>query len=120
MLSDISSGGDGLIRSVRQQDRAVIVELAGDVDLHSSPELREQLRQITDRHPEKLVINLEAVPYMDSSGVATLVESLQRVKKYGGQLALVGLQSRVRSVFEIAKLTDIFQIADNEAEALGT
>lgn len=119
MLSAIGSGGDDLIRSVRRQDKAVIVELAGDVDLHSSPELREQLKQISEQRPEMLVINLQAVPYMDSSGVATLVESLQKVKKYGGQLTLVGLQSRVRSIFEIAKLTDIFQISNSEAEALG-
>jgi len=119
MYGDVHIDEDGPVRSIRQQDNAVIVEITGDVDLHSSPALRTTLKQISDRRPEILIINLRDVGYMDSSGAATLVEALQRMKRQNGRLALVGLQDRVRSVFEIAKLTDIFEIHDNEAEALG-
>jgi len=56
---------------------------------------------------------------MDSSGLATLVEAQQRVKRYSGQLILFGLQQRVRSVFEIAKLTEIFDIREDRGKAFG-
>ena len=85
-------------------------------------ELIEALAELRRVFPEmrlgQLVLNLAEVPYMDSSAIAVLVESLQRLKRAGGRVFLTGLQPRVKGLLEIARLDSIFGIAANEDEAL--
>ena len=66
---------------------------------------------------DRLVIDLSAVPFMDSSGVATLVEALQVQRRGSNKLVLCGLQPKVRSIFEIARLDMVFAIADDASAA---
>jgi len=74
---------------------------------------------ILTRHaPKRLVLNLAEVPYMDSSAVAVLVETLQKMRKAGGKVYLSNLQPRVQGLIEIARLGTIFVIVKDEAEAL--
>ena len=80
----------------------------GDVDLSRAPSLREKISAVQRANPKRLVIDLSDVPYMDSSGVATLVEALQVARRTGGKLILCGLQEKVRSIFEIARLDLVF------------
>ena len=107
-----------LIQSIERRDDATILRLAGDVDLNSSPQLRHALRQVIGTRPAVVVVNLQDVEYMDSSGLATLVEGLKRIGKYRGALRLVGLNRRVRAVFEISQLDRVFEILPDEQEAL--
>ena len=93
----------------RNQDM-VVVRPEGDIDLASSPSLRAQLRDIVDGADDAIVVDLEAVPYMDSSGVATLVELLQSCRQKGVDLTLCQLGDRVLSVFQIARLDGVFKI----------
>ncbi len=65
---------------------------------------------------KKVVIGLRKVSYIDSSGLATFVEMLQKMKRYGGKLVLTELEPVVRSVFEIAKLDKIFSLANSEGD----
>ena len=95
----------------------VLVALGGEIDLHRSPAVRNELLRLGKDRPARLVVDLSQVEYMDSSGVATLVQALQQVRRYGGQLLLVGPSDRVRSVFQIARLDSIFQIVDSRQEA---
>lgn len=105
--------------STTQHAAAVIVSLAGEIDLRSSPSLRSELLQLSDRKPARVVINLEGITYVDSSGVGTLVEFKRRSERGGGgRVVLVGLQPRVRSVFEITKLDQFFTIVGTVDEAL--
>ena len=92
--------------------------LEGDLDFHSSPELRNELAKLVDRQAAKILIDLKKVNYIDSSGLATFVELFQKTKRYSGKLALFNLNPGVRSVFEIAKLDTIFKLAGTEKEAL--
>jgi len=71
-----------------------------------------------EEKPRRLVVNLEEVSYMDSSGIGTLVEVFRRVNAYDGKLGLCGISPRVRSLFEITKLDKFFKIYDSEPEAL--
>jgi len=64
------------------------------------------------------VLNLSQVPYMDSSAIAVMVETLQKLRKFGGKLYLTNLQPRVKGLLEIARLDSIFVITADEAEAL--
>ncbi len=95
----------------------VVIRPEGEIDLSRSPELRARLRDELTRAPRRLVIDLGGVPYMDSSGVATLVEALQRARSAGCKLVLADLQPKVRSIFAISRLDTVFTIAATTAEA---
>ena len=108
-----------LVPSARKDGDAVVVAARGEIDLNNSPELRSELFMILTRHaPKRLVLNLAEVPYMDSSAVAVLVETLQKMRKAGGKVYLSNLQPRVQGLIEIARLGTIFVIVKDEAEAL--
>jgi len=110
------------VRDVRAQPlgdgEAVIVSLSGDIDLHRSPAVRAELIRQANRRPERLVVDLTGVHYMDSSGVASLIEALQRIKKHKGDMVLVGPSERVLSIFQIARLDTIFRIVASRQEAM--
>lgn len=103
---------------VKQQDTIHVFELDGEVDFHSSPELREKLQSALDTNNKKILVNLKNVSYIDSSGLATFVEALQKVKRTQGFLVLTDLAPAVRSVFEIAKLDSIFSLAASHEDGL--
>jgi anti-sigma B factor antagonist len=109
---------DSPIRNVRWQDKTAIVEVQGDIDLRSSPALQEKLGKVLNEEPDRVVVNLADVPYMDSSGVASLVKVLSHVKKQSVPLVLVEMTDRVRSIFEITHLDTVFDIRESEQEAL--
>ena len=95
-----------------------ILELSGELDYHSSPELREKLSELTSKQAPKILVKLGGVDYMDSSGIATFVEVFQKTKRYQGRLVLAELTPSVRGVFEIAKLDSIFELTSTVAEAV--
>jgi len=103
-------------RSTRNGAR--ILSPKGDVDLSRSPVLRSAIRDAYQEKPNRLVVDLAAVEYMDSSGVATLVEALQMSRQRGAELVLSGMKPRVRSIFEIARLDHVFTIVDDVAQAI--
>lgn len=95
-----------------------MLAMEGDLDFHSSPEVRAALSKLAEKQIKKILIDLEKVSYIDSSGLATFVELFQKLKRTGGKLILFHLSAPVRSVFEIAKLDSIFHLATSEQEAL--
>lgn len=114
-----SEAGGSPVKGVRWQEDAAIVDVIGDIDLNRSMELQKALLDVLDQGPRRIVVNLSEVPYMDSSGVASLVKLLSRTRKGGSQLYLVGLTQRVRSLFEITRLDAVFNIQASEKQALG-
>ena len=102
----------------RREGGAIVLSAEGEVTVFSSPALREVLRRAADEKPGRLVLDLSQTSYIDSSGVATLVEALQSVNRHKGQLVLAGMNDRVRGVFEIARLDTVFRIASDVQEAL--
>lgn len=111
------TGSEGAF-TVRSEQRggAMVVLPSGEIDLNASPVLRQELKRISTARPQRLIVNLAGVPYMDSSGVATLVEAMQMARKNSTRLVLCGMQDKVRSIFEIARLDTVFTIvADVEA-----
>ena len=95
-----------------------LIELEGELDFHSSPEVRGELAKLVDRQAPKVGVDLKSVHYIDSSGLATFVELFQKMKRYNGTLVLFNLNQGVRSVFEIAKLDTIFKLAATQKDAL--
>ena len=96
----------------------VIVRPVGDIDLSRSPALRRELQMVQDERPARLVVDLGEVAYMDSSGVATLVEALQVARRSQSTLVVCNLNDRVRSIFEIARLDTVFEIRPDVESAL--
>lgn len=100
------------------QDGVIILKLSGEIDLNSSPQLRNKLSESVGNNRSNVVLDLSGVPYMDSSGVGTLVEAKRMVEKNKAQLFLVNPQTRVFSVLEITHLHRFFTICDTLEEAL--
>src|SRR5216684_8983130 len=101
-----------------RKDRPNVLALDGEIDLHVSPGIAESLCLMTEKRPKRLVVDLSRVTYVDSSGLAVLIEGMQNVEKYGGKFALAGLQETVCSIFEIARLDQVFQIFPTVEAAL--
>ena len=103
---------------VRNHERAAIIQVRGEVDLYSSPRMREAIVGQASVRTPTVVVDLSGVDYMDSSGVATLVEGLQLSRGYGGAFRLAGLGGAVREVFRFAKLEKVFEIYEDADRAL--
>jgi anti-sigma B factor antagonist len=104
--------------STEVRGETTILRPMGDIDLSRSPTLRTELARVQQSRPSRLIVNLSDVPYMDSSGVATLVEAMKESRKHASSLVLCSMQSRVRSIFEIARLDIVFNIVDDLDSAL--
>jgi len=103
---------------VHNRGQVTVIEVRGEVDLYSSPRMREAIVHTASARMPTIVIDLSGVGYMDSSGVATLVEGLQMSRGYRGAFRLAGLDGPVREVFKFAKLEKVFEIYPNAEEAL--
>jgi anti-sigma B factor antagonist len=86
-----------------------LVRLSGDVDLHSSPKAREAILDCL-KLKAPLLVDLSAVSYMDSSGVASLVEGYQTAKKHGLEFGLVAVAQSAMNVLKLARLDKVFPI----------
>ena len=100
-----------------EEDGVSIIALAGEIDLACSPELREILSLHAGAKREALLLDFGEVTYVDSSGLATLVEYVRKVQGFGGRLALAVVNARVRTIFDLVRLTEIFPIFPTLAEA---
>jgi anti-sigma B factor antagonist len=98
--------------------RPNVLQLEGEIDLHVSPEVAESLRSMVAKKPKVLVVDLEKVTYFDSSGLAALIEAMQKVQEYGGKFGVANVQESVKHIFEIARLDQVFQIFPNVDSAL--
>ncbi len=108
-----------LLINVEKHDTYTLVAPIGDIDLSKSSELRTIFQQILSDTPPKIVVDLAAVSYMDSSGVATLIEALQLTKRAENEFALCCLSSGVKSIIELARLDQIFDIHQTREGAIG-
>lgn len=87
-----------------------VLALEGEIDLHESPQIKAQMQPLlAAKHPQ-IVVDLSEVSYIDSSGLALFIETMQRVQAYGGKFSLCSLRPSVKSIFEIARLDQVFRI----------
>ncbi len=92
----------------------------GEIDINTAPQIKKVFDKMLSEKREKILINFKEVSYIDSSGLATLVEMLKNIRSYGGKLKLSDLSSKIRSLFEITKLEKLFDISNDEEEALNS
>ncbi len=99
---------------------ARVLTPAGDIDMARAPTVRKAVIAVLRDQPTKLVIDLTSVRYVDSSGIATLVEALQLSMRQKVKFVLVGISPRVQSAFEITKLVGLFTVCASVSEATAT
>lgn len=103
---------------IDQKNNVWVCRMDGEIDINTAPQIKKAFDKILSEKREKILINFEEVSYIDSSGLATLVEMLKNIRSYGGKLKLSSLSSKIRSLFEITKLEKLFDISNDEEEAL--
>ncbi len=105
--------------STRRLDKTAILDISGDIDLAHSTEVRRVvLLEFREKRTPKVILNLLEVNYIDSSGVASLVEGLKASRDVGSRLILFGLSPIAHEVLQLSKLLKIFEIYDTEEKAL--
>jgi anti-sigma B factor antagonist len=105
--------------STREAGNATVVDITGDITLYNSPEVRRVLLDLLKaKHVPRVIVNLEKVKYIDSAGVASLVEGLKTSRDLKSGFALYGLSKTAREVLELTRLIKVFEVYDNEADAL--
>jgi anti-sigma B factor antagonist len=102
----------------QQIDDTVVLVATGEIDMYSSPSLREKIVSHTDKKAPAVILDLSKVSYTDSSGLATMIEGLQATGKYGGRFLITGINENVRDVFQLSQLDKVFEIYDDVEQAL--
>jgi len=93
---------------VERNDRETVLHVTGEVNIDTSPDLRDRLIQLGSNHAPRLVVDLSGVTYIASSGLATLVEAVQRARDAEADLILRGVNLQVKQVFTLARLEKVF------------
>ena len=95
-----------------------VVSLKGQIDLHVSPKVAESLAALIKQRLSPVVVDLSDVTYIDSSGLAVLINAEQNVETYGGKFMLAGVQPEVQSILEVAGLSQFFLVYPHVDAAL--
>jgi anti-sigma B factor antagonist len=103
----------------RAEGDFTVVEVGGEIDVYTAPKLRECLVELVNSGKHNLIVDMEKVEFLDSTGLGVLVGGLKRVRAHDGKLLLVCTQERILKIFRITGLTKVFPIHDSVAEAVG-
>jgi anti-sigma B factor antagonist len=101
-----------------EKDGIRVVDVEGEIDVYTAPRLRELLIELVNKGDYQLVVNMEKVEFLDSTGLGVLVGGLKRVRAHDGSLDLVCRQERILKIFRITGLTKVFGIHDTVEEAI--
>lgn len=99
-----------LTLTTRSDNEGAIVEVGGEVDVFTAPKLRDLLASLTEEGQTRLIVDLQQVQFLDSTGLGVLVGSLKRIRNRGGSLELVCSQPRLLKIFKITGLDTVFTI----------
>jgi anti-sigma B factor antagonist len=97
-----------------------VLALDGEIDLHEAPNVKEKLAPLITAKEPHLVVDMADVTYIDSSGLALFIETMQRVQSYGGKFALCAIRPSVRTIFDISRLDQVFKIFPDRKAALAS
>jgi anti-sigma B factor antagonist len=103
----------------RQEDGHTIIEVGGEIDVYTAPKLRDKITELVGNGNYNLVIDMEKVDFLDSTGLGVLVGGLKKVRAHDGSMRLICNQERLLKIFRITGLTKVFAIYDTVDAALG-
>ena len=104
--------------STRHEGDRTVIDVGGEIDVYTAPRLRELLIDLVNNGFYQLVVNMEKVEFLDSTGLGVLVGGLKRVRAHDGSLDLVCTQERILKIFRITGLTKVFGIHDTVDQAI--
>ena len=105
------------IRQTNGSPSVSVVDLNGEIDVYTSPKVKDAIAELIDKGHYALVINLENVRYIDSTGLGVLIGGLKRVREHSGTVNLVCTNPQIKKIFDITGLSKIFGIFDSEKAA---
>jgi len=114
----VQEGISALISQVRQERGATVVQIEGRFDVATAPTIKAKLQNLISEGNTRLVLNLSELSFIDSSGLGVLVSCLRKAAADGGDLRLAEVPPFCRSIFELTRLTRVFEIGQSEREAL--
>jgi anti-sigma B factor antagonist len=97
---------------------AAVLTLRGEIDVYTAPRLRQAIIDLVDAGENNIIVDMEKVDFLDSTGLGVLVGGLKRVKTQEGNLSLVATQDKILRIFEITGLNKVFPIAGSIDEIL--
>jgi anti-sigma B factor antagonist len=103
--------------STRTEGDRTVVGVEGEIDVYTAPKLREQLVELVNAGNYHLIVDMERVDFLDSTGLGVLVGGLKRVRAHDGSLRLVCTQERILKIFRITGLTKVFPIHESVKDA---
>jgi anti-sigma B factor antagonist len=106
--------------TTRTEGDRTVVSVGGEIDVYTAPKLREQLIDLVSAGQYHIVVDMEGVDFLDSTGLGVLVGGLKRVRAHDGSLQLVCSQERILKIFRITGLTKVFEIHASVAEAVAS
>lgn len=101
-----------------QRGDATVLSLRGEIDVYTAPRLRQTIVDLVDGGATRLVVDMEKVDFLDSTGLGVLVEGLKRVKNREGSLSLVATQDKILKIFDITGLNKAFPIHASVEDAV--
>jgi len=105
----------------RQAGDVTVLDMSGKITIgEGSVALRTAIRRLLEEGRKRILLNLSGVSYVDSSGIGELVSSYTAINKEGGQLKLLNLTQKIQDLLTITKLLTVFDVYDNETEALNS
>ncbi|WP_217586632.1 anti-sigma F factor antagonist [Lentibacillus saliphilus] len=111
----------GLNAAFEVRDDVLIVRLSGELDHHEAEQLRSNWKDMIYQHAIKhIILNLEAVSFMDSSGLGVVLGRYKEVTQLGGEMVICSISSSVKRLFEMSGLFKIVRLEDDENHALAT
>jgi anti-sigma B factor antagonist len=102
----------------RQEDGHTIIEVGGEIDVYTAPKLRDKITELVGNGNYHLVIDMEKVDFLDSTGLGVLVGGLKKVRAHDGSMRLICNQERLLKIFRITGLAKVFAIHGSQADAL--
>ena len=106
------------VQARRSEGATYVVDLTGEIDVHTVRTLKDALRKLTDDKHYELVVNLQKVDYIDSTGLGALVEVQKLAREHDGAVTIVLTNPRIMKIFDIMGLAKVFWIFDNEQNAV--
>ena len=103
----------------RQAADRTVVAVGGEIDVYTAPKLRDKITELVNSGHHDLLIDLEKVEFLDSTGLGVLVGGLKKVRAQDGSMELICSQDRLLKIFRITGLAKVFTIHDSESAALG-
>jgi anti-sigma B factor antagonist len=107
-----------LTLSTREVDGTTIVAVGGEIDVYTAPKLRDRITELVADGVFNIVIDMESVEFLDSTGLGVLVGGLKKVRSHDGSLELICTQDRLLKIFRITGLAKVFVIHDSADGAL--